>query len=431
MTEKPKIQLFNSPVPLTILLVVPLVVYLILATSIDRNLFLFLAVGLLVAIGCLIHFHNQLVRKKGECELQCQDLRERINIAESEFKNEEKLIEGARGKIANYLQLKDLVEKLSACLTLEDTLRTLSSEVNRFFGEHETTIILYLFHSKTGQLGISSSQKGQMQVNIKSKNGDIFDVWVVRSLKPLLSEDIKSDFRFDPDRLKTEDDRVVRSVISVPLMVGTKTLGILRLDSPRPGHFSTEDLRFLTTIAELGALAIENAQLYEHVEELAIKDGLTQLYLRRYLMERLSEETARHLRHKSELSLLMIDLDHFKKYNDQFGHQAGDLVLKSVAKILSETFTRPGDLVARYGGEEFAVLLPDCPKKKAVEIALSFRQRIEKETLILRREKTSVTVSVGVATFPVDAAMKDELIHKADQALYEAKKSGRNRVCAA
>ena len=138
---------------------------------------------------------------------------------------------------------------------------------------------------------------------------------------------------------------------------------------------------------------------------------------------------SRVLRNKAQLSFLMIDLDHFKKYNDRFGHMAGDIVLRHVGLILTNSFQDPGNLVCRYGGEEFCIVLPDCSKSEAAELAREVRKAIEDQTIILRREKTRTTVSIGVASFPKDAQTKEELIHKADQALYEAKETGRNKVC--
>jgi diguanylate cyclase (GGDEF)-like protein len=248
-------------------------------------------------------------------------------------------------------------------------------------------------------------------------------------MQPLLIEDTKNDYRFDADRILTQEAREIGSLISVPLMVGNTALGILRIDNPHENHFTTEDLRFLTTIGDLGAVAIENAQLYERIEQLAIKDGLTGLYLRRYLLDRMPEEISRQIRQKTALAFLMLDLDHFKQYNDKFGHIAGDIVLRTLGMILSDLFKDPGMLVCRYGGEEFSVLLPDCTSQKALELAEKAKNKIAEQTIILRRERTRVTVSIGVAMFPKDAQNAKELIHKADQALYRAKEEGRNRVC--
>lgn len=341
---------------------------------------------------------------------------------------ERRSIDAFREKIFNYLNLKNVIEKLSLSLTVSDTSQVLSSEVGRLFDDSYSTVILYLFHAKTGELGLSASQKGQTPANIKDKKGDAFDQWVIKTMQPLLIEDTRTDFRFDVDKIFTETSRPVRSVISVPLVIHNKTLGLLRVDSPREKNFKTEDLQILMTLGGLGAVALENAQLYERIQDLAIHDGLTGLYLRRHLLERMSQEISRDLRGKQELSFLMIDLDHFKKYNDRFGHMAGDIVLKTVSAVLSYFFNEAGNLVCRYGGEEFAVLLPDCPKEKAMDLAEKIRKKIEHQEIILRRERTSITVSIGVATFPHDARIREELIHKADEALYKAKEKGRNRV---
>lgn len=376
-------------------------------------------------------FHRRLQKKQSQIALQKEEYFERANLMKAELQREWETIESLRQKIISYAHLKELTEKLSLCLSMEETSNTLSVEVSRLFGHKDVTVILYLFHSTTGELGLSSSQKGQMQVDLKAKKGDIFDQFVIKTMHPLLVEDVHTDFRFDLDKIGAEERRLIRSLISTPLIVGEKTLGILRVDSPVARHFATDDLRFLRTIADVTSIAIENAQLYERLETMAIKDGLTGLYLRRHMLERLNEEISREIRLGAELVFMMVDLDRFKKYNDSFGHMAGDIVLKAVARLMEEQFSDPGDLLCRYGGEEFCILLPNCSKAKAVQLANKLREKIEAQEIILRRQKTYVTVSIGVASFPKDARSKEDLIYKADEALYQAKETGRNKVCAA
>ncbi len=430
MIQKPKKPLFKLYFLVVFSFLVPLAGFFVYATQ-NHIAYWFLAVGLLADIILLLAFHQRLMRKQSMIALQKEEYFEKANLLKAELDQEWETIESFRRKIINYSQLKDLTEKLSLSLSLEDTSSTLSTEVGKLFGHKDVTVILYLFHSATGELGLSASQKGQMQVNLKAKKGDLFDQFVVKTLHPLLVEDANSDFRFDLDKMDTEEQRPIRSLISAPLLVGDKTLGILRVDSPTPHHFNTDDLRFLRTITDVTSIAIENAQLYEHLENLAIRDGLTGLFLRRYMVDRLDQEINRERRNSASLSFMMIDLDRFKQYNDSFGHMAGDIVLKTVAKILAEHFNKPGDLVCRYGGEEFCVLLPDCSRDEAVELANSFRKKIEAREIVLRRQKTHITTSIGVAAFPQDAKLKEELILKADAALYKAKESGRNRVCVA
>ena len=407
----------------------PLAGFFVYATR-NPVAYLFLAIALLADILLLVAFHRRIQNKQSQIALLKEEYFEKANLLKAELQHEWETIASLRLKIINYAQLKELTEKLNLCLSLEDTSSTLSTEVSKLFGNKDVTVILYLFHSTTGELGISSSQKGQMQVNLKAKKGDIFDQFVVKTLHPLLVEDVHTDFRFDLDKMDGEDKRAIRSLISTPLIVGEKTLGILRVDSAIASQFTTDDLRFLRTISDLTSVAIENAQLYERLETMAIKDGLTGLYLRRHMLERLGEEISREMRRGQELSFLMLDLDNFKQYNDTFGHMAGDIVLKTIAQILEEHFNHPGELACRYGGEEFCVLLPDCSRTKALSLANELRKKIEAREIILRRQRTHVTVSVGVSSFPKDAQGKDELIFKADEALYQAKESGRNKVCA-
>lgn len=431
MNEKPKKPSYNLYCFLAAALVFILIAFFVFAIFYESTFFIFLAIGLAAILLYLFPLYLGLNKKQAEIVLQSQNLEEKRNLAEVEIKEEKLFIKSLREKIALYGELRVLTERLSQCLSLNDTSTALSGEVNKLFGEKDRTLILYLFHSRTGELGISSSHKGEMRVNIKSKKGDLFDQSVVRTMQPLLIEDTKKDYRFDEEKMAGEEIRPIRSLISAPLMIGKKALGILRIDSPHEKNFTTEDLRFLTTIADVGAVAIENAQLYERLEQLAIKDSLTGLYLRRYFLERLTVEVSRQMRRKGELSFLMFDLDKFKQYNDKFGHVAGDIVLRAVAMILTDFFRQPGDLVCRYGGEEFCVLMPDCPKAKAVALAEALRKKIAEQTIVLRREKTKITVSIGAASFPKDAINPKELIHKADLALYQAKETGRNQVCAA
>lgn len=176
-------------------------------------------------------------------------------------------------------------------------------------------------------------------------------------------------------------------------------------------------------------LAIEYALLYERTRQIAITDRLTGLYNFGYFMERLKEERVRAERYHRLLSLVIVDLDNFKVYNDANGHPAGNEVLKKVAHILREE-AREVDVVARYGGEEMVMILPETSRKRASEAADRIRRRIE-ETRFERMESQpsgKVTLSAGVATFPVDAFNEDSLIKAADQALYLAKSKGRNRV---
>jgi len=206
-------------------------------------------------------------------------------------------------------------------------------------------------------------------------------------------------------------------------------MGILRLDNQLPAFYTQDDLRFLVVICDLGAVALENGELFQKTQDLAIHDGLTGLYTKIYFMERLKEECKRSLRQNSTFTLLMLDIDYFKNYNDRFGHTAGDLVLKALSATMAGYFKEFNTIISRFGGEEFCVILSHMDKKKARSIAEDLRVRIEGTKIILRRQETNITVSIGVANFSGDAKDETELLLKSDKAMYEAKQKGRNRVC--
>jgi diguanylate cyclase len=219
-----------------------------------------------------------------------------------------------------------------------------------------------------------------------------------------------------------------RSICANPLMTGNKVLGVVRASAASPNIFSTDDLRLLDIFSNLGSVTLKNLLLYAKMEEMAVHDSLTGLYLNRYFKERLSEERRRADYGRKLFSLIMIDVDHFKKCNDNYGHSAGDIVLKNIASIILSCLESV-DLAARYGGEEFIVLLPNKNKKEASAVAEAIRLKIETHPFIFRRVETHVTASLGVVAYPEEGGDEEELLRKVDQCLYHAKRLGRNRVC--
>jgi diguanylate cyclase (GGDEF)-like protein len=178
-------------------------------------------------------------------------------------------------------------------------------------------------------------------------------------------------------------------------------------------------------------LAFEYALLYERTRQLAITDSLTELYNFGYFWDRLKEERARAERYQRLLSLILVDIDHFKHYNDHNGHPAGNEILRRISRIMSEE-SREVDIVARYGGEELVILSPEMNRRHAFLLAERIRQRIADTLFSFRQSQPGgrITVSAGVATYPVDADTEESLVHCADQALYSAKGRGRNAVVA-
>jgi diguanylate cyclase (GGDEF)-like protein len=290
---------------------------------------------------------------------------------------------------------------------------------------------LYLVDSQTQKLTLFKALKEDKGLIIKTKEGDIFDFWVLRHAQPLIMEDARRDFRFDLEKVKFQNNKPILSLISAPFVSGHRILGILRLDNPEPYSYTQDDLRFLMTICDIGVVALENAQLFQRTRDLAIHDALTSLYTKGYFLERLKEELKRSIRQNTAFSLLMLDIDYFKNYNDEFGHTAGDIVLKKLSFIMGNSLKEYNSIISRFGGEEFCIILPFIEKEKAKEIAEKLRLRIESSKIILRRQETGITISIGVASFPIDARDEDDLMRKVDKAMYEAKQKGRNQVICA
>jgi diguanylate cyclase (GGDEF)-like protein len=214
------------------------------------------------------------------------------------------------------------------------------------------------------------------------------------------------------------------NLLVVPLIADGQPLGILVVEQPRHKGALIER-RVVTMAAQFashGALAIRNAWLLQQVQKLAETDSLTGVANRRSFELAIENELLRAKRYGKELTLVMLDLDHFKRLNDNFGHQAGDDVLRQVGAAL-RTFSRESDTPARYGGEEFMVLLPDCPRQEAFTAAARLRKMIA-----AIESPTPITVSAGLASYPAHAHSTKGLIHAADEALYAAKRGGRDRA---
>ncbi len=216
----------------------------------------------------------------------------------------------------------------------------------------------------------------------------------------------------------------VESIIACPLTVEDRIIAAVTMENFKGEVYD----KFLILAGQL-TLEIKKARLYKTVQELAIVDGLTGVYVRRHFLERYDEELKRSKRHRFNLSFFMVDIDNFKRYNDKYGHPAGDVALHEVAEILKNSI-RKVDLVCRYGGEEFALILPQTDKEGALQVAERIRWAADNHRFRVYDRMTRVTVSIGVATFPEDAKKMDELTDRADEAMYRAKQKGRNRVVA-
>jgi diguanylate cyclase (GGDEF)-like protein len=383
----------------------------------------------LINIIIVYYLLNRYYKKKQSLAIEIHGLQEKINILNTENTQENKNKLALEEKTKRYNSLKRIIEEIDQNLDLEYIGDTLAAIAFSFIANNKGTCILYLIDNQTQKLSLFKTKKEAHELIIKAKEGDIFDFWVLRHASPLMIQDIRNDFRFDLGKIEEQHIRPISSLISSPLISEHKFLGILRIDNSAPSFYSQDDLRFLATVCDLGAVALENGELFQRTRDLAIHDELTRLYTKGYFLGHLKEECKKGFRQDIIFSLLMLDIDYFKNYNDKFGHTSGDIVLKNLSRTITDFLKDSNSMISRFGGEEFCIILPFQDKSSAYKIADELRVKIEKTKIVLRKQETHITVSIGVASFPQDTTDAYELILRADKAMYEAKQKGRNRVC--
>jgi diguanylate cyclase (GGDEF)-like protein len=323
-------------------------------------------------------------------------------------------------------ELNNLADLFQSCDTVEEACKIIEA------------LSSPIFDSRPGALCLTNSSRNLVESaavwNNCSTTKEIFDpsdCWALRLGKPYAGGNPSSPLRC------SHVDASVTKYLCVPLVAQGETYGVLYVeDRTQPSAISIEEStkqqknlhRRATAVAERISLAVANLKLREVLRNQSIRDGLTGLFNRRYLEESLNREIHRAARTHRSVSLVMLDLDHFKQFNDTFGHQAGDLLLREVAAVIKSR-VRAADLACRYGGEEFALILSDVDTEGARSCVNNLREAIKQLSLQYRGQSLgSITISAGIAAFPTHSEDSENLIHAADEALYRAKKQGRNRV---
>jgi diguanylate cyclase (GGDEF)-like protein len=377
-----------------------------------------------ILLAAAVWQRRQRARRFQWLQQKLEDLTEEEAVKEQAIATASQAREALQKKLSRYTQLQTIAEELSNLTDLPSIAQLTVDRAFALIGKSDVCL-LFLIDPDEQELSLFSSRKRESILTIQAKHGDQFDRHVLRTHRPLLVNDVRRDFRFT---VSISPEREVGSVIACPLLIGQAPEGVLRLDSSKAGVYTQDDLRFLDILLDLIATAVMNAKLFAQTQHLAVTDGLTGLTLRRPFLEQLGRELTRAARSREPVSVLMVDVDHFKRYNDTYGHTAGDLVLKGVAEVL-RTVVSPSGVIARYGGEEFVALLPRVARQDASDLAEKIRRVVETQVHGSARGAQQVSVSLGVAAFPDDAQAELELIRIADQRLYHAKRSGRNLVC--
>jgi len=314
--------------------------------------------------------------------------------------------------------LYEISKDMSACLVFEDIFNIVSSVLKKSFRFRLVRLVL-LKESKAEIDSVYEIGLGRFYVKAAPDNFDkeLVDIILQEKKEVLIVSQENPPFLRRLAVIKNFE-----TLIAIPLISEEKIVGILYIENISKVYFEN----FLILSGQF-AIQLQKVILYKKIQEMAVTDSLTEVSTRRYFLERFRGEVRRSMCKKSSMSLLMVDLDHFKEKNDKFGHLVGDVILKEIAKILRSNL-REIDIIGRYGGEEFIVALAGIARDGALQAAERLRSSIEHSVFKAYDEKVSSTISIGVASFPEDGVDENTLIESADRALYKAKEKGRNRV---
>ena len=361
-----------------------------------------------------------------------QDLwRERLEVENIDYREKleklRKIIEANKSRIKNYNVLNQVAQKLTSALDRKDIVSVISDAMSRMIMKKGVKFTLLILDESSGMFQPAVEDKPDGTIikgAVKVYRKDPLDEWIIKHKYNLIIKNIEDDLRFKTLR---KDWINFKSMVAIPLVENMRIIGILKFYSQKAYMFDNEDVRILNYLGDLCTAAVENSILYQKTKELAIRDGLTGLYMRRYFLERLDDEMKRARESGDVFSFIMIDLDHFKDCNDTHGHLFGDKVLRVLGEFLKDNL-RDVDIIGRYGGEEFAVILPSTKMNGARFVAERLKKSFSDLVInITPTEGIKLTLSVGGVEFKRGMKLM-EIVNKADKALYYSKENGRNMV---
>ena len=249
--------------------------------------------------------------------------------------------------------------------------------------------------------------------------------YLIKTKKPLL---LHGDVTANAEKLGIKAlGRASKCWLGVPILYGKKVLGVIAVqDYKKTNIYDAEDMNVLVTIANQTAVAIENSRLYSETLRMAVTDPMTGLYNIRHLYNILKLEIERAKRYNLRFSIIIIDIDNFKTYNDRYGHQLGDEILKEYGKFLQKN-SRNVDTVTRYGGDEFVIVLPETEKQGALFVIKRLISKLKRHIFVIDKKRIKLMVTIGVSSFPIDGETSEELIRIADRDLLRKKKEWDNQ----
>ncbi|HXI04652.1 MAG TPA: sensor domain-containing diguanylate cyclase [Candidatus Saccharimonadales bacterium] len=346
-----------------------------------------------------------------------------LNLAQEELRRgNEELTHRAQQLQA----LNSISREITANLDLDGVFETIHTQCARLVDA--TSFVICLYNRERAEIHYAYVVRDgkRREARIEPLGRDAIS-WVIKSGKAVKLRDLLARQEDVPVEL-SEMDPGLRAVLAIPLVrLDNEVTGVLSVGSPRPDAYTARDQETLSAIGQTAAIAIENARYYE----MATVDQLTKLYLKDYFHQRIDEELNRARRYGHAFSVLMMDIDSFKELNDAHGHLAGDRFLHRVGEVIKGNL-RSHDIPCRYGGEEFAILLPETEPAEAIVIAERIRRTVGEIRIRENRRMVGTTISIGIASYPRSARRSaSDLLRKADGALYQAKREGKDKVIAA
>lgn len=322
------------------------------------------------------------------------------------------------------LSLIEAGQELGTTATYNTVFDLMTTIVKGLFGSH--TCVIYLRDPRDEIMKVRFSWSPYEKLFID------FDPGVSKSVVSKAIKD-KSPIKVEDLQLYQEEEllpkaKLMRSIMVVPFVFQDNVFGAVLIAHQTPKHFNKENLNMCTVLGNQAAMSIRNIQLHETTATMAVTDSVSGLFTHGYFQDYLDKEFQRCKYANLPLSLLILDVDYFKRVNDTYGHPQGDAILRQLGGVI-KSVTRTTDVICRYGGDEFTVILSETNRIGAVLVAERIRQAVEDYEFVSGGKVLHISVSGGVASFPEDISTKKELIEKSDQALYEAKKQGRNRIC--
>ncbi len=327
------------------------------------------------------------------------------------------------------LALLNLVgQALTATLDLQQVIEKLLQAATEILETEDGSVWLWDDEEEGALICEAVSHHSQYRNIIKARlcPGKGIAGWVAEQQKGIIVNNVQDDERF-ASHIDELGGGLTRQLIAVPLRARDRVLGVLEVVNKVSGEFDINDLTLIETLAASAAIAIDNAQLFAKVQHMATTDELTGLRNRRSFFAMSGHEFERAKRYDHPISAIMLDIDHFKKVNDTYGHAVGDEVLRVVAQRTQQQ-VREFDIAGRYGGEEFAIILPQTELYDATQVAKRLHQSVAEHPIKIKDGHIKVTVSLGVAQSSEMTPTLDRLLDQADQALFIAKNAGRNRV---